>query len=137
MTIGNFDGHHLGHRALLDRVVSTARRESGTALVLTFDPHPVKIPRSSGQSGCSHDAGRKAGPLEAAGIDEVVFLEFTTAFAALSPAQFAKQVLCDGIGTRELFVGEHFAFREGAGGRIADLLELGGSWGFECIRRRP
>jgi riboflavin kinase/FMN adenylyltransferase len=116
VTIGNFDGHHHGHRALLDRVVSTARRAAGTALVLTFDPHPVKI---------------------LAPQVNLVFLEFTTAFAGLSPAQFAKQVLCDGIGTRELFVGEHFAFGKGRAGRIADLLELGAQLGFRVHPTPP
>ena len=97
VTIGNFDGHHHGHRALLDRVVSTARREAGTALVLTFDPHPVKILAPQVNLMFLTTPEEKLARFEAAGIDEVVFLEFTTAFAALSPAQFAKQVLCDGI----------------------------------------
>jgi riboflavin kinase/FMN adenylyltransferase len=79
----------------------------------------------------------KLARFEAAGIDEVVFLEFTTAFAGLSPAQFAKQVLCDGIGTRELFVGEHFAFGKGRAGRIADLLELGAQLGFRVHPTPP
>ncbi len=137
VTIGTFDGHHHGHRALLDRVVSTARRESGTALVLTFDPHPVKILAPQVNLMFLTTPEEKLARFEAAGIDEAVFLEFTTAFAALSPTQFAKQVLCDGIGTRELFVGEHFAFGNGRAGRIADLLELGAQLGFRVHPMPP
>ena len=137
VTIGNFDGHHHGHRALLDWVVSTARRESGTALVLTFDSHPVKILAPQVNLMFLTTPEEKLARFEAAGIDEVVFLEFTTAFAALSPAQFAKQVLCDGIGTRELFVGEHFAFGKGRAGRIAHLLELGAQLGFRVHPTPP
>lgn len=137
VTIGNFDGHHHGHRALLDKVVSTARGESGTALVLTFDPHPVKILAPQVNLMFLTTPEEKLARFEAAGIDEVVFLEFTTAFAALSPAQFAKQVLGDGIGTRELFVGEHFAFGKGRAGRIADLLQLGTQLGFRVHPMPP
>ena len=137
VTIGNFDGHHHGHRALLSRVVETARREAGTALVLTFDPHPVKILAPQVNLQFLTTPEEKLARFEAAGIDEVVFLEFTPAFAGLSPAQFAKQVLCDGIGTRELFVGEHFAFGKGRAGRIADLLEFGVQLGFRVHPMPP
>jgi riboflavin kinase/FMN adenylyltransferase len=79
----------------------------------------------------------KLAHFEAAGIDEVVFLEFTPGFASLSPAEFAKQVLCDGIGTRELYVGEHFAFGKGRVGRIADLFEFGARFGFRVHAVSP
>ncbi len=130
VTIGNFDGHHYGHRSLLGQVVETARRKAGTAVVLTFDPHPVKILAPHVNLQFLTTPEEKLAHFEAAGIDEVVFLEFTPTFAGLSPAEFAKQVLRDGIGTRELFVGEHFAFGKNRAGRIADLLEFGAQFGF-------
>jgi riboflavin kinase/FMN adenylyltransferase len=137
VTIGNFDGHHHGHRSLLRRVVETARRKAGTALVLTFDPHPVKILAPHVNLKFLTTPEEKLALFEAAGIDEVVFLEFTPAFAELSPAQFARQVLCDGIGTRELFVGEHFAFGKSRAGRIANLLEFGAQLGFRVHAMSP
>ncbi len=137
VTIGNFDGHHHGHRALLKQVVETARREAGTALVLTFDPHPVKILAPHVNLMFLTTPEEKLAHFEAAGIDEVVFLEFTPGFASLSPAEFAKQVLCDGIGTRELYVGEHFAFGKGRVGRIADLFEFGARFGFRVHAVSP
>ena len=92
-TIGNFYGHHLGHRALLQTVVETARKAQGTALVLTFEPHPVRIlaPRVDLRFLTSPE--EKLAHLEAAGIDEVVFLDFTPTFAAMSPDQFAEDIL--------------------------------------------
>lgn len=129
-TIGNFDGHHLGHRALLQTVVETARKAQGTALVLTFDPHPVKILAPLVDLRFLTSPEEKLAHFDAAGIDEVVFLEFTPAFAAMTPDQFAENVLHRSLGLSELFVGNHFAFGKGRAGRIDDLIRLGGQHGF-------
>jgi riboflavin kinase / FMN adenylyltransferase len=129
-TIGNFDGHHLGHRALLKTVVETARKAQGTALVLTFDPHPVKILAPHVDLRFLTSPEEKLAHFNAAGIDEVVFLGFTPAFAAMSPDQFAEDVLHRSLGLSELFVGNHFAFGKGRAGRIDDLVRLGGQHGF-------
>lgn len=129
-TIGNFDGHHVGHRALLRTVVEMARKAQGTALVVTFEPHPVKIlaPRVDLRFLTSPE--EKLAHLEAAGIDEVVFLDFTPIFAAMSPDQFAKDILYRSLALTELFVGNHFAFGKGRAGRIDDLVRFGGQYGF-------
>jgi riboflavin kinase/FMN adenylyltransferase len=129
-TIGNFDGHHLGHRALLQTVVETARKAQGTALVLTFDPHPVKILAPHVDLRFLTSPKEKLAHLEAAGIDEVVFLDFTPTFAAMSPAQFAEDILYRSLTLSELFVGNHFAFGKGRAGRIDDLVRFGGQYGF-------
>jgi riboflavin kinase/FMN adenylyltransferase len=129
-TIGNFDGHHLGHRALLQTVVETARRAEGTALVLTFEPHPVKILAPHVDLRFLTSPEEKLAHLEAAGIDEVVFLDFTPSFAAMSPEQFASDILHRSLTLAELFVGNHFAFGKGRAGHIDDLVRLGGQHGF-------
>jgi len=129
-TIGNFDGHHLGHRALLQTVVETARKAQGTSLVLTFDPHPVKILAPHVELRFLTSPEEKIAHLEAAGIDEVVFLDFTPAFAAMSPKQFAEEILHRSLALSELFVGNHFAFGKGRTGRIDDLVRLGGQFAF-------
>ena len=72
LTIGNFDGHHLGHQALLNQVVKTARRGQGTALVLTFAPHPVKILAPTADLRFLTDEREKLARFEQAGIDEVL-----------------------------------------------------------------
>ena len=129
-TIGNFDGHHLGHRALLQTVVETARKAQGTALVLTFEPHPVKILAPHVDFRFLTSPEEKLAYLEAAGIDEVVFLHFTPTFAAMSPDQFAEDILHRSLTLSELFVGNHFAFGKGRAGRIDDLVRFGGQYGF-------
>ena len=129
-TIGNFDGHHLGHRALLQMVVATARKAQGTALVLSFEPHPVKILAPHVDLRFLTSPEEKLAHFEAAGIDEVVFLDFTPAFAAMSPDQFARDVLHRSLTLSELFVGNHFAFGKGRAGRIDDLVHFGGQYGF-------
>jgi riboflavin kinase/FMN adenylyltransferase len=128
-TIGNFDGHHIGHRALLQAVSQTARKAGGTALALTFDPHPVKILAPHIDLRFLTGPEEKLARFQEAGIDEVVFLEFSETFARLSPEAFVEQVLSRGLGLKELFVGQHFAFGHKRAGKIDDLVVLGGRYG--------
>jgi riboflavin kinase/FMN adenylyltransferase len=130
-TIGNFDGQHRGHRALLEIVVATARRLNGTAVVVTFDPHPVRTLAPHVDLKFLTSPEEKLARFEEAGIQDVVFLDFTPAFAALTPAEFASQVLNNGLGLRELFVGEHFSFGKGRAGKVTDLVQLGTQLGFQ------
>jgi riboflavin kinase/FMN adenylyltransferase len=128
-TIGNFDGHHIGHRALLRAVVESARKAKGTAVVLTFDPHPVRILAPQVELRFLTSPEEKLARFDAAGIDEVVFLEFNESFAKLSPEAFVEQVLAGGLRLKEIFVGQHFAFGHKRAGTIADLVAFGGRYG--------
>jgi riboflavin kinase/FMN adenylyltransferase len=130
-TIGNFDGHHIGHRMLLRTVVEAARRMQGTALALTFDPHPVKILAPQADLKFLTSIEEKLARFAEAGIDEVVLLEFSEGFAGLTPEEFAEQVLHRGLRVKEIFVGQHFAFGHKRMGRVADLVALGRRFGFE------
>ena len=132
-TIGNFDGHHLGHHALLKQVIESARKAHGTAMVVTFDPHPVKILAPQVDLRFLTSPEEKLARFEAVGIDEVVFLEFTPAFATLSPETFAERILFHSLGLREIFVGQHFAFGHKRAGKITDLIAFGERWG--CVVR--
>ena len=137
LTIGNFDGQHLGHRALLRAVVARAAEAGGTPLVLTFDPHPVKVLAPHVTLLFLTTPEEKLAHFREAGIAEVLFLDFTPAFAALTPDQFMRQVLRDSVGLKELFVGEHFAFGKGRAGRIADLVRFGREAGFQVHPVQP
>ncbi len=128
-TIGNFDGHHIGHRALLRTVSQTAKNAAGTALALTFDPHPVKILAPHVDLRFLTNPEEKLALFEESGIDEVVVLEFNKIFAGLSPQAFVEQVLTQGLRLKELFVGRHFAFGHKRMGKIDDLMALGGRSG--------
>jgi riboflavin kinase/FMN adenylyltransferase len=129
-TVGNFDGHHLGHRSLLRTVVETARRMEGTALVLTFDPHPVKILAPHVDLKFLTSSEEKLQRFEDAGIDEVIVLEFDQAFASLSPETFTEMVLYRGLHLRQIFVGQHFVFGKGRTGNVASLTVMGKRFGF-------
>ncbi len=137
LTIGNFDGQHLGHRVLLRDVVRRANEAGGTPMVLTFDPHPVKVLAPHADLRFLTMPDEKLAYFRDAGIAEVLVLEFTTAFAALTPDQFMQQVLRDGVGVKDLFVGEHFAFGKGRVGRTADLVRFGLEAGFQVHPVQP
>src|SRR5689334_12488085 len=137
VTIGNFDGHHRGHLSLLQTVVTRAREVNGTAIVVTFDPHPVRVLAPHIELKFLTSPEEKLQRFEAAGIDEVVFLEFTPALAAMTPEEFADVVLHRRLNVAELFVGEHFAFGKGRAGRITDLQRFGATMGFAVHPVRP
>ena len=137
VTIGNFDGHHRGHHSLLQTVVTRAREVGGTAMVITFDPHPVRVLAPHVELRFLTNPDEKLERFMAAGVDEVVFLEFTPALAAMTPDEFADVVLHRRLGVAELFVGEHFAFGKGRTGRIADLERLGAALGFAVHPLHP
>ena len=103
LTIGNFDGQHVGHQALIASVVEMAKRRQGTPMVLTFDPHPAKVlaPGISLQFLTMKE--EKLEFFERLGIAELVILEFTRQLASLSPEEFTFEVLRDRLGVRELF----------------------------------
>ena len=125
LTIGNFDGQHVGHRQLLASVVQCAREQRGTPMVLTFDPHPVLVlsPGTSFQFLTS--PSEKLAWFETQGVEHLVMLPFTTTFASLSPQEFVFSILRDGLGVRDLFVGEHFVFGKNRAGNTDTLRDVG------------
>ena len=137
VTIGNFDGHHRGHHSLLQTVVARAREVRGTAMVLTFDPHPVRVLAPRVELRFLTSPEEKLERFKEAGIDEVVFLEFTPALAAMKPEEFAEVALHRHLGVAEIYVGEHFAFGKGRAGHIADLQRFGAALGFTVHPVRP
>lgn len=137
LTIGNFDGQHLGHLALLRQVVETATARKGTPMVLTLDPHPVKVLAPHVDFRLLGTMEDKLARFEAMGIQEVLFLEFNAELAACSADEFVSRILRDGIGVRDLFVGEHFAFGKNREGRMADLQRLAPEAGFTVHAVRP
>lgn len=130
LTIGNFDGLHRGHQALLKSVVQMATDKSGTASVLTFDPHPITVLSPGTPLRLLTTMEDKLTRFQDAGIEHVLCIPFDKAFAALTPEAFVCKILRDQIGVREVLVGEQFAFGAGRSGRMVDLLRLSKSAGF-------
>lgn len=120
-TIGNFDGLHRGHQAILDQVLARARERPGTSLVITFDPHPLKVLAPGRAPRTILTPGQKLRRLEEAGIEVVLVLPFDARLAAVSAESFVDEYLWRGLGLREVYVGANFNFGRGRGGN-ADLL---------------
>jgi len=130
VTIGNFDGVHVGHRAVLHLVCGRVRAQCGTAIVLTFEPHPLRVLAPGVELKFLSDPEEKLALLEEAGVDVVVRLPFTRDFASQTPEEFMTQVLRDGLGTRELYVGQNFRFGKKRSGTIQMLRDTGPRLGF-------
>jgi riboflavin kinase / FMN adenylyltransferase len=137
LTIGNFDGQHLGHRALVLAVVDRARQVKGVPMVLSFDPHPVEVLRPGFVHKFLSDDHEKISFFEHHGIEELVILPFNKELASLTPDQFVIQVLRDGLGIRKLLVGENFVFGKGRSGTVKDLIELGAEAAFSVEAIAP
>jgi len=129
-TIGNFDGVHIGHRKLLGLVRERAAQHGGTSLVLTFEPHPLRIVSPQRAPRLITPLDLKLELLEAQGVDGVVVLPFTREFSRLEPSQFARDVLAHGLHAREVVVGENFRFGHRHAGDVRALEHFGTEMGF-------
>ncbi len=130
ITIGNFDGVHLGHRAILARVVQRARELGGQAVAVTFDPHPLKLLRPETPLPLLTTPEQKLQLLAACGLDAAVVLPFTREFAALPARDFVTDYFCQRLRVREAVIGHDYCFGRGREGNIDLLKEMGADLGF-------
>jgi len=131
VTIGNFDGVHLGHQALLRRVVERARAAAATAAVLTFDPHPTQVLAPERAPKLLTTLPEKLRLIEAAGIDLTWVRPFTRELSVMSPAEFFDDALVHGLRASAIVVGPNFRFGHKQAGDVKTLAELGRSTGCE------
>lgn len=129
VTIGNFDGVHLGHQLLFAEVVQRAYHHGGTSVAITFDPHPLQVLKPEGIKLIS-TCTQKIEMITHAGIDVLVIVPFTMQFAATSADHFVDEILLRRIGVRELVVGYDYAFGKGRAGNIEFLRKQGLEKGF-------
>ncbi|MCI5226846.1 MAG: bifunctional riboflavin kinase/FAD synthetase [Candidatus Electrothrix sp. AX2] len=129
VTIGNFDGVHVGHQLLFHEVAIRAKQSKGTSVAITFDPHPLKILRPNGIRLIS-TTRQKIELIRMAGVDALVILPFDKQFAKTTATEFVSKVLCDTIGVHELVVGYDYAFGRGREGNIDFLRHQGKQNGF-------
>ena len=125
VALGNFDGFHLGHQAVVGRAVERARSEGRPALVATFDPHPVRHFRPDAAPFRLTTLDQREWLFAAAGADATVVFRFDAALAALTAAQFVVARLVEGLGVAGVVTGEDFTFGAGRGGNVRVLAELG------------
>lgn len=137
VSIGNFDGVHLGHQMVLRSMVERARELRAQSAVVTFDPHPSHVLHSSRRTPLITPLAQKLDLLAASGIDIAVVLPFSEELRRWSAHEFAKRVLCDALRTVEVHEGETFRFGYGAEAGIAGLSELGRKFGFVARAYEP
>ena len=130
MTIGAYDGVHLGHRALLAELKTRAEADGLTTVVVTFDRHPATVVRPESAPSLLCDLEQKLELLEAAGVDRTVVLSFDEERANESAEAFVDEVLVESLDTRLVVVGEDFHFGHGRKGNVALLKETGSVAGF-------
>jgi len=131
VTIGNFDGVHLGHQQILERVRDRARLESLVSAVLTFHPHPARLLRPSEAPALLETLPQRLAAIAALGIDAVLVARFDAALANLSPQEFVRQYLVDAMRARAVLIGGNFRFGHRQAGDATLLTELGRECGFE------
>ncbi len=130
VTIGNFDGIHLGHRELLSRVVRSASQLGGTSVVVTFDPHPAQILAPERAPNTLTPLALKARLIEQEGIELLAVLRFTRELSMLTPEEFARSILVEKLRAGVVHVGSNFRFGHQRAGDTALLAELGRKSGF-------
>jgi phosphoribosyl 1,2-cyclic phosphate phosphodiesterase len=130
LAIGNFDGIHLGHQAILRAAVLRAAKTKDVATALTFDPSPRKILRPESAPMRLSTNAQRMDWFGTVGLEAAVVLPFTLDLARLSPQEFVEQILVRGLHIRAVLVGENFRFGHQQGGNVALLRELGARHGF-------
>ncbi|MFQ5480218.1 MAG: bifunctional riboflavin kinase/FAD synthetase [Thermodesulfobacteriota bacterium] len=130
VTLGNFDGIHLGHQKILSTVVRRAKTLKVPSMVYTFDPHPLQVVAPDKSPPLILSLEDKIAFVESCGIDFFVLARFTRELAALHPRDFAEQVLMRRLGAREVCIGQGFSFGQGRSGDVGSLAEFGKKLGF-------
>ena len=133
LAIGVFDGVHLGHRAVIERAIADAKEARGTPVVVTFDPHPVRVLRPEKAPRLLTSTPHKLRLIRALGIGHLLIIPFDLAFAATPPDDFIRQLAAASKPLREICVGHQWSFGKGRAGNLEMLARLGGDLGFEEV----
>jgi riboflavin kinase/FMN adenylyltransferase len=130
LTIGNFDGVHLGHQKIFRLLVDRSRITNGTSIVLTFQPHPLKVlsPQKAPPQLTTLD--QKIELIESLNIDYMICVNFTREFSTIEAEDFVKDILVGRIGVREIFIGANYLFGKGRKGSPELLKTMGKDLGF-------
>jgi riboflavin kinase / FMN adenylyltransferase len=126
VTVGNFDGVHLGHQRVVGRAREVAQQHGDLPVVaVTFDPHPMAVLRPEHAPPTLTTLETRAALLGSAGVDHVLVVPFSREVASWSPERFVTEILVDALHAREVVVGANFRFGTKASGDVATLAELG------------
>lgn len=131
VTLGNFDGIHLGHQALVSQTVEEARRRHATSVVVTFDPHPLKVLAPAHAPGLILTTEDKIEMLGELGVDVVINQRFDASFANVRAEEFVRRSIVDRLKTKKMFVGPDLRFGHAREGNVEQLVGWGAKLGFE------
>jgi riboflavin kinase/FMN adenylyltransferase len=133
VTIGAYDGVHLGHRRLIAQVIRMAEERGCASAVVTFDKHPAMVVRPESAPRLLTDLETKLELLAETGIDRTVVLTFDEARSQETAEDFVQTVLVDGLNARAVVVGHDFHFGHGRGGNVGLLARMGGEFNFDVL----
>jgi len=131
LTIGNFDGVHIGHQKIFRNVVERSKALRGTAMAITFEPHPMQVLSPEGVVGVLTPFDEKARLMEFYGIDVLLCINFDREFANMMPDDFIRDVIVERVTAREVIVGHNYAFGKGKSGTTELLRRRGKKYGFK------
>ena len=131
VTIGTFDGVHLGHQKIINKLIGIANEERLQALVLTFFPHPRTIVQEDASIKLINSIDEKAGLMKSYGVDHLVVKEFTKEFSRLTALEYVRDVLVNKLHVKHIIVGYDHHFGRNRTANINDLKEYGAFYGFK------
>lgn len=134
VAIGNFDGVHLGHQAVIDMARASAEATGAPLGIVTFEPHPREVFARDTAPFRLMSAEAKSNRLEKLGIDCLYQIPFNAMLSSLTPAAFAREVLAEGLGVSHVVIGADFCFGKGRAGTAEDLRTYGVEMGFRVTR---
>ncbi len=133
ITIGNFDGVHIGHQALFHEVIETAETIDGTSIAMTFEPHPIRVLKPNHHPPLITLYEQKAELIERTGMDVLICIPFTREFASLTAKDFIADLLVRRIGMKAIVVGEDYSFGKNREGNIEFLKACSPEYDFKVI----
>lgn len=133
ITIGNFDGVHIGHQALFHEVIEKADAINGTSIAMTFNPHPVRVLKQNGHPPLITVHELKTELIDKTGIDVLISVPFTPEFASIPAGDFIIDLLVKKIGMKAIIVGKDYTFGKNREGNLEFLKNCSKEYGFEVI----
>jgi len=137
LAIGVFDGVHLGHQAVISTSLKHAESAGGTAVVVTFDPHPLKVLRPRDAPHLLTATEHKMALIRELGVQHLLLIKFDRQLASTAPEDFIAQLVCHSKSLREICVGHEWSFGKDRRGNVDLLRKLGTQYGFEVVSIPP
>lgn len=133
VTIGNFDGVHLGHQEVLQQLVSAAEQHNAVSVAISFDPHPLQVHRPEDCPELLTGVAEKIRRLGSSGVEGLLMLHYTLDLAALTAEEFVKAYLVDVLHAEVVVIGHDVRFGRGNSGTFETMVELGEEYGFAVV----